>query len=322
MSNGVVDSPMDRNEYAPYRWTRRKILKRIILGVILLTTFVVASAWMLHTTTARNAGPAKARLMAITHWDMARHPNAGSKRTPSSLTEPSRQIASTETSLGTTGHMLAFDRDRSRQLLGLDGTGTKASIDPGARRTPRDLRIVSVDLGQANTPIQRLVGSASSAIDRAIEHGFDGAIVIVPGDQPNASHAERLSAVARHARRLQPAFAILLDAPDEFLALAGVINDIDAVVRRNLLTRAVSAGAPLAQTTDPEVVAARHFLERARRAGKVVFASERAQSADHAKVARERLLSLGLLPSIEITGKRPDATPKHAAIVQATETVE
>ena len=314
---------MDNDERVPYRWTRRKIIKRIVLGLILLTTFVVASAWMLHTTTARNAGPAKARLMAITHWDMTRHPHAGSKRKPTSLTTPDLRIASTDGNVGTTGHMLAFDRDQSRQLLGLDGTSTELSIDPGTKRTPRDLRIVTVDLGQPDTPIQRLVGSASSAIDRAIEHGLDGAIVVVPGDKANAAHAERLSAVARHARRLQPAFAILLDAPDEFLALAGVINDIDAVVRRNLLTHVVDAGAPLARTTDPEVVAARHFLERARRAGKVVFAYEQTQSAGDAEIAHARLRSLGLLPFVEITGNKPAPAPKHAAVGKETlETVD
>ena len=33
------------------RWTKRKLAKRAIIGLVLLTTFVSLSAWLLHTTT-------------------------------------------------------------------------------------------------------------------------------------------------------------------------------------------------------------------------------------------------------------------------------
>jgi cysteinyl-tRNA synthetase len=148
---------------------------------------------------------------------------------------------------------------------------------------------------------ERLVGNESTALDRIIAAGFDGAY-LAHAETYAAWQHERPSArqdlvklielIADSARQRAPGFLIVLENAEELVGSRKVRNVIDAIAKDGLLYS--SRGA---EGTDREgqIKTSIRYLKKAQRDGLAVLAYEHVRNETEIAAARRRFEDLGFL---------------------------
>ncbi|MEO1695419.1 MAG: hypothetical protein AAFR55_09295 [Pseudomonadota bacterium] len=266
-------------------WTPARLAQRAALGLFGLCAMVFGLAYMLHETTARAPGQGADRLTAIETW-------ASVPFSTASATGISEQVAPTDDTTAVPTVWLV-----------------RASLDAAAgpldrrqiRRGSHDLMLLGLPLetvaphdacARAATADEKrhcMYGSDSAIIDRALATGWDGVVLHI-GKPTTAHHAElsaRLERIADYTRRLHSSAIVGVSGDETFLARTGVVGTIDAVFKQ--LPPVVAKAAP---SKSAALIASRHYLDRAKRAGRHVFVSyqqmvapvDRLSSAPHTSV--------------------------------------
>lgn len=276
------------SDEARHRWTVGKLVKRAVIGLVLLTSLIGGGAWMLHLGTS--PGPSR-------NFDELLNRTIVFAEQPADLR---RARASGVTAI--------VDRDLTSRLLrqpgGVWASHRPTAIDGEDHPVIATIAVTSFALASASTaqmpPKTRLYGTPKAILDRIVAAGFAGVVLdmnaLDGAGFSNADLAARLSHAARHAHRLQPGFLVAVSGREDLIAHRYLVDAVDAFFKPRFLVGNNTGIANRNHRAD--YVASRHFLDRARRAGKAVLVAVASDSpADRAGIKRN-LHALSYVPVI------------------------
>ncbi|MEO1720631.1 MAG: hypothetical protein AAFR23_10465, partial [Pseudomonadota bacterium] len=151
--------------------------------------------------------------------------------------------------------------------------------------------------GATTDPGVPLYGQQTAIVDRALAAGWDGIVFHIPRakTQDHADLATTLDRAADYARRARPNVIIGISGDETFLARSGVVDTIDAVFKTGFFPARRHAAEDSAA-----VLASRHYLDRAHRAGRRVFIAGEAQTAERALGMTDLARTFGYVPSVTV----------------------
>ncbi len=151
-----------------------------------------------------------------------------------------------------------------------------------------------------------IFGKPSAELDRLVTAGFDGVYLdrvdaylsarARPGSR--AEMVQFVLALARHARSLRPAFAIVPQNAEELLADPEYLAAIDGIAKEDLF----HGQGRNDEEPNPDAVARNSvsLLEHAKRQGRPVFVVEYVRAPQKIAAARQRILEHGFVPYFSV----------------------
>lgn len=309
----------------------RALLKRALLGLVLLFTMVSGGAWVMHAglesdrTIAGDPDAAESKLALagvrrwadqrqhLDPWAIAHSPLDLIVVDPRSLAIPRANTRDLvvdnlrQKPDGTRRLVLAYlsvgEAEAARDYWRKEWLAPAAASSWLASQSPTGGGRYRVRYWESGWQAL-LAGSSEAAVDQLVAAGFDG-VYIDPADAHALFRAERPAAesemvdlivrIATVARAVNPSFLVVLQNAEELLAHARLRRAIDAIAKEDLL---FGQTAPGRVNDEAEIKSSLHFLEMARRERLPVLVVEHLDEAAQAADARRRLSELGFVPYV------------------------
>lgn len=308
----------------------RSLLRRALLGVVLLTVMITSGAMLMHAGVdldrSSPGGPDQAErrtaMAEVRTWGIQLRnldPGAAAASPFDLLVIDPDNLSGWRSNSQSAGVDLIRRRPDGgrRQLLAYVSIGEAEtrraywSPDWVSSRTPPAwlLAAAAPDSGASHRVRYwdagwqaKVFGSAQAMVDQIIAAGFDGVYLDraevhaqFRNERPGAETemVDFIVRLAAYAREQNPAFLVIMQSAEELLAHARLRDAIDAVAKDDLMLGVAGHARP---NSEADISSSLHYLQKFHKTGRPVLVLEYVGEGALAVATAQRIQSLGFLP--------------------------